>query len=169
MEHEKEIFNAQKEKKLGFLSSHIAPIIVSIVSVSGIIISSAQYYSAYLENERQWKVDAANFIAENQDKIFNKDRDIRKAFIRLAKSAFPADVVEPITKDLSLIDVGITLESALCADADCTSFDPKALSVVKSCMADLGMEKVMLTDLALDPSLLGDRQRVIQCLAEKDF
>lgn len=81
---------------ISFLDKHfgsiLTAIITVIVSIAAIYVSCKQVEVAEIESDRQWRIEAANFIMQNNKSIFGKDNKIRERYFEIIELVFPPEI-----------------------------------------------------------------------------
>jgi len=98
-----ELERRRAEREGGLLNRHFGTIITALVSVAAVVVSFAQIMVAQIEKsqeleakaldaERQWRIEAANFVASNREAIFSEDDQQRQLMQRVISVAFPKEI-----------------------------------------------------------------------------
>lgn len=104
LERERLLLEQRRTKREGrLLNRHFGAIITAVVSIAAVFVSYAQIHVAYinksrdlavknLEGVRQWRIEAAKFVASNRDAIFSPDDEQRQTMRYVISVAFPEEI-----------------------------------------------------------------------------
>ena|GEM_PF-3634824 len=107
------------EREGGFLNRHFSAIITAMVSVATVVVTMTVYQTQIevakihksrelevqqRESERQWKIEAARFIALHKSAIFSEDDRERKMMQHFITIAFPEEIGKGLLSEVVVFE-----------------------------------------------------------------
>ena len=120
LERERLVLEQRRAEREGsLLNRHFSAIITAMVSVATVIVTvtvslaqievakihkSREFEVQQRESERQWKIEAARFIASHKSAIFSDDSQERKMMQHVIKVAFPEEIGKGLLSEVVLFE-----------------------------------------------------------------